>query len=831
MATLLDSYGSANWSVDQWLNNTKMYQSFTTPGSVYKLASCKFYCNRDGSDANQKIRAKLYSHSGTYGSSSVPNTLLATSSDVNISSVGVGASAWVTFTFDGTYSLSASTYYCIIIEVDSGSAALNTGEDNTSPSHGGNDGIWNGASWDTWSDDLIFEVYGDVSAINIDVPVTDVDVETYTPTLSSDVNITGVNCNIDIATPTPTYKINLGITSVNCNIAMSAPTPTLESDVNLTSVNCNIDVTTPTPTIGLGKTIQSVNCNIAMSALAPTITSDVNVTSVNCNIALGAPTPTVDVGDVHLYPPCININLKIGGIPFVSGLTTTSQFTVLINGAGLPSGIKIKAGTLNIHQGKAGEMSVLNFILIDMNTGGPPYIWNTLIGQKIEVYDHTGVLVWGGQLDEPKTRELNEHPVYAEAIQCVDWHFLASRCYVNQSYQKQLISETFKDIIDNFLAIDGIWYDAGSIHNTAGQYVSINCPYVKAADAFNEMAGLINWQWHIGPDKKFYLNDMTAEVGPVLTEHVTNYIPTSLKVSDNRSEYRNVQILRGVHGLTTLLNEKATPTPDQDNSFIVNFAVNQVPQLYITQDIDNPLPGEMIDPHQVGIGGIDSGLWFYWNKGSNIITRDNTTVGTPTIPAGWYLVVKYVGQYQIDIVEQDAAAIAARIAIEGGSGIYTNIEDGSYIEDVTVAQDKALAMLARYSVISTMIEVSTFSVKWEVGQLITVNIPTMNINDTFLITEKIIKDMGNLLHTTVSMVDGKPLGGWISYFSTWISPGKDWVIRPDAIVEVQISKSEKVEWHGDVTIKTFDCLYPANNLWPANNLYPSTLTSTVVEVD
>ena len=148
-----------------------------------------------------------------------------------------------------------------------------------------------------------------------------------------------------------------------------------------------------------------------------------------------------------------------------------------------------------------------------------------------------------------------------------------------------------------------------------------------------------------------------------------------------------------------------------------------------------------------------------------------------------------------------------------------------------MAQEKALALLDRYAHISNIIEVETYTIKWEVGQLINVNIPSMNINDQYLITEKSVNDVGNLLKTKVTMIDGKPLGGWINYFSNWISPGKDWIIRPDAIVEVQISKSEKVEWHGDITIKTFDCLYPGAALWPANNLYPGTLTSTVTESD
>lgn len=518
-------------------------------------------------------------------------------------------------------------------------------------------------------------------------------------------------------------------------------------------------------------------------------------------------------------------------------------FSLKINDNYLPDGVKVKSGSINLNQGQSGERAVLGFSLIDLNLGpGDPFIWNTLCGQKVELFDN-GTLIFGGQLDEPETRKINNNPVYGEKIQCIDWHFLADRAYINAGYPRMLISDVFKSMIDNFLAVDGIWYDSGSIEETTAQYISINCPYVQASQAFDEMAGLINWQWKIGPDKKFYLNEYTSSIGAPLIEGVSNYHPNSLIIWDDRSEYRNKQILKDINALTDgTIPEKASPTPDQDKSWFVRFPINRKPEIYITQNIDNPLPEEMVDPREIGIGGLDTGLTFYWNKGSNIIQGDSEA---EEIPEGYLLVLKYVGQYKIDVIEQDDAAILERQLIEGGSGLYTNIESGSEIEGIEIGESKAEAMLDRYAKIATKLTFSSDTINLEVGQIIDVTIPSFNIDTTkkedgspdtlnesyFLVIEKRVKDIGFLLRKTYTLIDGAPIGSWIKFFSNIIKPGKDWTIRPDAIIDISITGDEDWEWSGEVTVETFECLYPLDDpggLYPDITLFPGTLTDTQV---
>jgi hypothetical protein len=108
--------------------------------------------------------AKLYAHSGTFGSDSVPTgTALATSNAVPMANVPTSL-ALVTFTFPSPYPLNAANY-CISVEVQSGtvnaSNSVAVSRDSTTPSHAGNRYLWrSGAYLAVSGEDLNFYVYG-----------------------------------------------------------------------------------------------------------------------------------------------------------------------------------------------------------------------------------------------------------------------------------------------------------------------------------------------------------------------------------------------------------------------------------------------------------------------------------------------------------------------------------------------------------------------------------------------------------------------------------------------------------------------------------------------
>ena len=168
MATLVDSYSESNYSATTPILSggavgTALGQSFTCSSAGLVLSSCKFYIYR-GSSASGSIYAKLYSHSGTYGTSSLPNSLLATSDAVACSSVPTGATL-VTFTFSGANRVTLSATNYVVVIQNTTSTLINVGNDWTSSSHNGNPCLYNTApAWVSQSNDLIFYVYAGESA-------------------------------------------------------------------------------------------------------------------------------------------------------------------------------------------------------------------------------------------------------------------------------------------------------------------------------------------------------------------------------------------------------------------------------------------------------------------------------------------------------------------------------------------------------------------------------------------------------------------------------------------------------------------------------------------
>ncbi|MDD5068482.1 MAG: hypothetical protein PHN89_02700 [Candidatus Pacebacteria bacterium] len=97
-------------------NYSKWGQSFQC-NQYTKLYSAKFFLRR-GSDGGGNVRAKLYSHGGTFGTSSVADILLATSDDFNILSISKTEYTECEFIFSGVnrYVMTEDEYYVIVYE-------------------------------------------------------------------------------------------------------------------------------------------------------------------------------------------------------------------------------------------------------------------------------------------------------------------------------------------------------------------------------------------------------------------------------------------------------------------------------------------------------------------------------------------------------------------------------------------------------------------------------------------------------------------------------------------------------------------------------------------
>jgi hypothetical protein len=167
--TLVDSYdaGSELYSYSCYAGLFIGFgQSFTVSSSI-KLCSCKFLLKKTGYPTGN-VYAYLFTHSGVYGSSSVPTGLaLAISDPYDVSTIPNSAGTWITFTFSGAnqYAMSAG-YYCIEFNNPGGDGSnyVNqfvcnsscTASGNASYDYGGYSAYPNG--------DTFFYVYGSAAA-------------------------------------------------------------------------------------------------------------------------------------------------------------------------------------------------------------------------------------------------------------------------------------------------------------------------------------------------------------------------------------------------------------------------------------------------------------------------------------------------------------------------------------------------------------------------------------------------------------------------------------------------------------------------------------------
>lgn len=149
---VLDTYSITNRDTGTLMapypgNNGLVYQSFTTPddGVNYKLTTATAALMKGGG-ATFTCQAEIYAHTGVYGTSSAPTgAALATSAVLTESSVTTDYSD-VNFTFSGANQiiLTPNTHYVLAIKMLTGSY-LSAGYDGSSPTHGGNAGLWTSA--------------------------------------------------------------------------------------------------------------------------------------------------------------------------------------------------------------------------------------------------------------------------------------------------------------------------------------------------------------------------------------------------------------------------------------------------------------------------------------------------------------------------------------------------------------------------------------------------------------------------------------------------------------------------------------------------------------
>jgi hypothetical protein len=159
----IDSYDFANAdAAGQMYNGSTTARGQSVTGDGGKITSIKLRPSKTGSPTGNAV-VKIYAHSGTFGTSSVPTgSALATSDNLNVSTLSTSA-ATVEIAFSGAnqYQTVNSTKYVFALEYTGGDASnyILLDVDTSSPAHSGNAIAFFGGSWsaDSFSD-VVFQL-------------------------------------------------------------------------------------------------------------------------------------------------------------------------------------------------------------------------------------------------------------------------------------------------------------------------------------------------------------------------------------------------------------------------------------------------------------------------------------------------------------------------------------------------------------------------------------------------------------------------------------------------------------------------------------------------
>ena len=451
-----------------------------------------------------------------------------------------------------------------------------------------------------------------------------------------------------------------------------------------------------------------------------------------------------------------------------------AEFSLLIAGADRSS--LYRNASLSIGD-DLDARNTCRFVLVDIDD-----VHEVLVGQEVEVY-HEGVLIFAGSVDAvaddyPSFKETNV--AHMIAVSCVDHTALADRHLVAERKEDpgQTPGAIVRDLIATYLAQEGI--TEGTVEDGFEIGVVV-FNYRTVAECLDELAQLVGFQWWV--DYQRQLHFLAFDSAPAAAWALTDAGRTFARLVRNRSreQYRNRQILRAGRDVTESTRVESFKGDGDMQTFSVGLPIAKVPAIRVNAVTKT-----------VGIQGVDDEDAFdwYWNQGSKQVTQQRDAA---ELSSSDTLEVTYFGFLEIIVQTQSESEIAARAAIEGGSGIWEAIEDDPSIDnEALVAENvsnlaiqKAAGLLRRFARIPVLADISTHKPGLASGTKQTISLAREKLDGDYLIVSVQTRDRGiGQLTYTYKIVDGQALESPFKFFQRMAAANRKFVIRENEVLIV-----------------------------------------------
>lgn len=387
------------------------------------------------------------------------------------------------------------------------------------------------------------------------------------------------------------------------------------------------------------------------------------------------------------------------------------------------------------------------------------------------------------------------------SISCVDYNLVLDRVLVAEEYVNKSINYIVTDIYNKYLINEWVAIYTYPLDNVIIEKAIF--PYISVADCFKYLCDETGYNFTVSTDgwiDFFYRDDLTTE--DMEMSHILD-----IDLDYDLDNYRNRQFIKGGYDETEVTNEVLTPKPDGNTTtFFSRYPIGTVP----TVKVNNVT----VSSSSVGIDGIDTDKWFYWNKSVNKLSQNTellATLTTGTVSMNYKGLVKIL--VQADNVEgQTEMSDNETSGTVWGTGIYANIEEVGTIQTRNEAVNYANGLLYKYNKLPEVVNIKSW-VHRSFGRTIFINYPNLTDDQLFFIESKNTYLENGRLRYAYKMLNGESLGNWTEFFRKIYKQGQDMLINEDiSLIQLQ-SQPEGWDICSESDIKTYNPTYLSNTAY------------------
>ncbi len=461
--------------------------------------------------------------------------------------------------------------------------------------------------------------------------------------------------------------------------------------------------------------------------------------------------------------------------------------TLTINGEDVTG--RLKKESLTISE-SLGQRSTLQFSLHD-----PTNAYQPGEGQEVIFTEDAGRR-YAGTVEEV-ARSVGWTVERTLNISCVDYNQLADRQYATVAFNDQPLHDVVEYLVTTWLVPEGV--TIGSIDASMPVVTRAVFNYQKVSDALNQISEQTGLIWFIDYDKVFWFINRGDVRAPFDLSNASKPYK-NMKITTGRGGYRNRQYLIGGTGETDVRVENFTGDGVRQ-TFNLKFPVAKAPVFVKVNGVNQTF----------GIRSIDEGKDWYWSAGSTELTQDDS--GTPLTDSDT-LACEFVGMVSVVAVGEDASQIAARAAVEGGTGIYEDLEKDESVDVIDMAIDKIVGLLNRFAHLLPKCTYDTYKLGLRCGQLQDITVAVEGSAGFYLITTLATKwvsstaddETDGIFQTTVTAVNGQYFGGWVEFLRKLLGIHKGIALNESDVAAVIKGVSEAL-----TVTETFSTVLPIDD--------------------